>query len=760
MSCCVVGDTPCDGRSGCTTETGNDGRSSGVVHSSELFYLDNTGSALPGIEQINAFARDMSANTVLFANPHTSPRCAEEIARARVSVLEQFNASPADYDVIFTSGTTAALKLVGECFPWTERSNLAFVHFPHNSALGIRAYATAAGASVSSHKTIDTLIESLCPKSTLTEVQGTHTLTSNSVPATSATLESTNNLAVLIAECNFSGERYDLQDINRLHSALPSFKVLLDAAAFVPHSKLDLSLYMADFVTLSFYKIFGYPTGLGALIVHKRASRLLKKKYFGGGTVSAALWDSPFVALRESIPESLEDGTPSFMSIAALRHGWRLINGASIEFGGNTVRGIEALDLHTHQLAMYLYDELSSLKHWNGSPVCVFAGRLSERDIHKQGPVVTFSVKQASGAFVGHQEVGRVCELNGVLLRTGCMCNPGACQNFLGLTSEQVLQNWKAGHVCWMDGVDLVQGRPTGAIRASFGWCSTKREADKLVSVIRSHFIEDKFPNPPATPPDLRLLLSPVPANELRVSAIYVYPIKSCAGFAVARWQCGSEGLLYDREWVIVGADNRPLIQKKLPSMCFIHTTISLENNLLRVEAPGMAPLIIPLSETDAVINESASSWLSSFLKCSCKFVRASVHTGNKEATAHNSANFLVISDESLRDLRSRLPEAALSTVHMRNFRPNIVISGGEPFQEDNWKTIKIGENLVLSHGGLCNRCTMTCIDPQTGTVYAEPLRTLATFRRINGGLMFGTLMNIQGPPSSVAIGDPIVLLP
>ncbi|KAJ8306972.1 hypothetical protein KUTeg_015056 [Tegillarca granosa] len=120
-----------------------------------------------------------------------------------------------------------------------------------------------------------------------------------------------NCLFVYPAQSNFSGRKYPLQWIKMVHNNEMTFQgqhqghwyVGLDAAAFVCTSKLDLDLYSPDFVTLSFYKMFGIPTGLGALLVRNESAVVLKKKYFGGGAVSVSSAKEMFHVLRPSLSD-------------------------------------------------------------------------------------------------------------------------------------------------------------------------------------------------------------------------------------------------------------------------------------------------------------------------------------------------------------------------------------------------------------------------------------------------------------------------
>jgi molybdenum cofactor sulfurtransferase len=139
---------------------------------------------------------------------------------------------------------------------------------------------------------------------------------------------------------------------------------------------------------------------------------------------------------------------------------------------------------HTHALTQYLYTEMKSLRHYNGTKVCDFYGNHEVNYSKKSGPIVTFNLKRANGEFVGYHEVDQLAGLQGIFLRTGCFCNPGACHSYLNLSKEEVISNLEAGHVCW-DDKDIIGGKPTGAVRASIGYMSTFEDVEVISGVFR-----------------------------------------------------------------------------------------------------------------------------------------------------------------------------------------------------------------------------------------------------------------------------------
>lgn len=200
-------------------------------------------------------------------------------------VLQHFNTTPEEYSVIFTSGCTAALKLVAESFPWrpaTEDESgslFSYLTDSHTSVVGIRGLTSGRGVATLAVSPQDI------------ENRAKHAAQSEDITCQRPHLFS------FPAQSNFSGKKYPLSYVQgiqarRLYPACDHrgrWFVLLDAASYVSCSPLNLKQSPADFIPISFYKMFGFPTGLGALLVRTDAAAILKKSYFGGGTAAAYL---------------------------------------------------------------------------------------------------------------------------------------------------------------------------------------------------------------------------------------------------------------------------------------------------------------------------------------------------------------------------------------------------------------------------------------------------------------------------------------
>jgi len=278
-------------------------------------YLDYTGGGLYAESQVRAHQKVLAEN--VFGNPHstnpTSQAATHLIESTRQSILEFFNADPAEYTVIFSLNASGALKLVGESYPFQPGSHYLLTFDNHNSVNGIREYAHAKGAEV-------TYVPVALPDMRV----DTESLATSLEIGTAGK----NNLFAYPAQSNFSAVLHPLEWIERAHAL--GWDVLLDAAAFAPTNPLDLSKYKADFVPLSFYKIFGYPTGIGALLARREVLKKLHRPWFAGGTITVASVQGDKYYLAEA-PAAFEDGTLDYLNIPAVEIGLKHIRSIGLE---------------------------------------------------------------------------------------------------------------------------------------------------------------------------------------------------------------------------------------------------------------------------------------------------------------------------------------------------------------------------------------------------------------------------------------------
>jgi uncharacterized protein YcbX len=267
---------------------------------------------------------------------------------------------------------------------------------------------------------------------------------------------------------------------------------------------------------------------------------------------------------------------------------------------------------------------------------------------------------------------------------------------------------------------------------------------------------------------------------EVRVSALYTYPIKSCAGLSHEQIALGKRGLIHDREWMVVDAGGMFITQREIPRMALIKPTI--DSGGMTVNAPEMPTLRLshshaPFERREVTVwrfhgvaedaGDEAAEWFSQYLGVSARLVHMPDDVQRPTSTDYTDVAgevgfadaypLLFISKASLADLNDRLVERGKSPVPMNRFRPNVVISGCEPFAEDGWKHVTIA-GIQFDVVKPCARCAITTVDQNVGAApdVHEPLATLATYRRgANGGAMFGQNVIHRGL-GMMKVGDQI----
>jgi uncharacterized protein YcbX len=252
--------------------------------------------------------------------------------------------------------------------------------------------------------------------------------------------------------------------------------------------------------------------------------------------------------------------------------------------------------------------------------------------------------------------------------------------------------------------------------------------------------------------------------SKLRLSGLYRYLVKSLAGESLEQARLDAFGLQMDRRWMLVDREGGFLSQRELPRMALINPRLTSEGLLL--QAPDRTDQAVrrPANEAERFkvrvwkdqcaaqsADPEADAWLSDYLGQPCRLVympeesirRVDPRYAEPEDRAAFSDGFplLLISQASLDDLNERLAQP----LPMSRFRPNLVVEGCEPYAEDGWRRIRIGE-LSLRVVKPCSRCKITTVDPYTGETGAEPLKTLAGYRRRGNQVYFGQNLIHEGP--------------
>ena len=419
-------------------------------------YLDYTGGGAYADSQVRAHADLITGN--ILGNPHSaSPASSESttlVEQARRAVLDYFHARD-DYTAIFTLNASGALKHVGESFPFVEGGRFLLAFDNHNSVNGIREFARARGATFEYAPL--TLPDLRIDLAQLDPLLGS---ADRAVP----------NLFAFPAQSNFSGVQHPLDLVSRAHHF--GWHVLLDAAAFVPTNRLDLSLVKPDFVTISFYKMFGYPTGVGCLLVRNSTLPLLRRPWFAGGTVNFATVQGKAHILSPG-EAGFEDGTLNYLSIPAVEIGIRHLERI----------GIDTVHTRVQALAGWLLDKLLALKHANGRHMVRIYGPATMK---ARGATLTMNFYDPDGHLVDYRRVEELAGERRISLRTGCFCNPGAGEAAEQLTEADMRAAMDAGgEMNLAKFVQLMQargGKAAGAIRVSFGIVSSLHDAVRFLA--------------------------------------------------------------------------------------------------------------------------------------------------------------------------------------------------------------------------------------------------------------------------------------
>ena len=766
----------------------------------ESLYLDHAGTTLYSKTQMNRFHSDMVSN--LYGNPHSmspsSQKATQEVENVRIQALQFFGADPELFDLVFTSNTTAAIKLILEAFSGHEGGFWYGYHVDsHTSLVGLREASKMHRCFETDGAVEDWLDGRAC------EDEVSHL-----------------RLFAYPAQSNMNGRRLPLSWIPRIQSntSLPKTYTLLDAAAYAATSPLRLNDTdsVPDFTVLSFSKIFGFPD-LGALIIKKDAAEVFKhRRYFGGGTVDMVLcvkenWHARKIG---SPHDQLEDGTLPIHSILALRSALRTYH----ELFGS----LERVAKHTHFLADRLLNSLTSLKHFNGKSACTVykSDRSSYRDTSSQGPIIAFNLQDQNGGWVSNSEVDKLASIKDIHLRTGGVCNPGGISSYLNLAAWEMRGNFAAGQRCGSEN-DVMNGKPTGVIRVSLGAMSTIQDVDRFAAFVEEFFV-DKRPIPPTPPSATREILQ---SSNLHIESLTVYPIKSCSGWQVPdsiNWNIRPEGLVWDREWCIVKqGSGTTLSQKSYPRMTLIHPELDFKAGVLRIKVAGskdqvMVPLsndpnpFTPCHSKDSTTNvcgdnitarlytsPTIAEFFTTAIGTPCTLARFPAASALSPSTRHSKAHLpssktnnktpgpillsnespiLTITRSSLNRLNETIKAAGRPAAHPSVFRANIVLaenpllqpSGHEqPWAEDDWSRMQIGgaQGPRFEFLGGCRRCQMVCVDPETGTRNQEPFVTLAKTRRCQGRVFFGVHTSLlregdEGMYSTIRTGDSVVTFP
>ncbi|CAF3564812.1 unnamed protein product [Adineta steineri] len=749
---------------------------------SDRVYLDHAGTTLYTQFQIDSHFNQL--RTLTLNNPHSEQEDSKSLLLIQECIeliLSIFQTSSRYYSIIFTLNTSHACQLLSSLFPFSSQSEYAYMTDSHNSLIGIRQQVKSKGGSFS---VID-YPSHIYNKQTDSDINNWSFRCAGRSSSSSSEMESDNPYYCLFAtpaENNFNGLRPPLDNllgpfINARENQSENFPIpvqrrpskschwltLVDCAKYLSTQPFSLSTYPVDFVVLSFYKIFGYPTGLGALIVRNESLKILNKEnYFGGGSVQyISPYDDNRVIYKSGI-DAFIHGTIPFTTILSLYHGFQLIT-CKLSY--------KSISLHTQCLIEYCRNEMCKLNYSNGQILCLFYDArnnlLNKKNGYSYGPILNFNLYNRHGQFLSCRLIQRIAADHNIILRVGTFCAPGASQAYLGSSkSFEINHECHRGLFCGTnnDGEDVLDSgrQPLGSIRLSLGWMSRYEDIQNWIDFLRQVILQGI-----GIAPLLPSLTVNKYSNEeiiLNLTHIYIYPIKSCGSMSVKEWPLTSISFLYDREWIIIDQNLNPLTLKRLPSLAQIKPFINLKQNQLILNANNHPSFIIDINNDVTIIKSSIKlndgiicdmyggeieHWLTDVLGIYATLAR---RRNDSQMTLANEGAFLLVHEESVRQIKSELNENEKIT-HER-FRPNLVVDKCNinqfysAYSEDLWKRFVIlnEDSIQLKTIGLCQRCSIVNVDPLTGTNQSHLFTRLQTQRREINSLRanFGILLNLS----------------
>lgn len=480
----------------------------------------------------------------LLGNPHSanpsSTFSAKIEAETRKAVLEFFGADPEEYDVVFTANATAGLKLVGESLSQLDGGFKYVVsRDSHTSLTGVRTFSREF-LCMESEEHIERWLKEgerkairekqlMSPAGCSSDCGERQELSGTTSRGDIESEDSGTQTYTLFAyplQSNFDGKRHSTSYPRRVRDSLPKTLTLIDAASYAMTSPLNISAVAPDFVVTSFYKIFGYPD-LGCLVLRRDVAPLLRKRtYFGGGTIEAVLVHEPVHDLKqgEGIEPHvyLEDGTIAFHSIAAL--------GEAIRVQKRLYGDMSNVARHSTALAAYAREKMMDLRYPDGSPLINMYSEIP--NTQTQGSILTFNALEprrsvaepetptsaTSDSTFSYSHLSEKVEASTrnvpppstlplqmpipftrvekslaarhIHVRAGRHCNIGGLHRKLGLDYALLRRAYDEGLRCnGKNDIEIYEGQAMGAVRVSFGGCSSIGDVEALIKGLREEFL-------------------------------------------------------------------------------------------------------------------------------------------------------------------------------------------------------------------------------------------------------------------------------
>ena len=647
------------------------------------------GCGIPPKPAIDRWTHEIT--TTLFSNPHSlsgstsAVHSFEQIQEAKDRILSHFNVTTDEYSVVFVRNCSEGIKFVFDNF---EYARLAYCLDNHTSILGLREKVEWKNCKV---------FEDLCEL---------HAVESG--------------LCAFPLQSNFNGKRYPKEWITMAEDK--GWNVLLDVAGYISTGTLDLCQYSPSFVVFSFYKMFGFPTGLGCLLIRNNIK--MQKSFFGGGTVNALVADEKW----QRVNHFMSDGTLPFLEIASLKH---LFDYYKDSFGS-----FDLIGEHARKLQSKCVQAMERLHHSNG--------RLLVRLYNPQETtsVINFNLIDSEGNLISYNHVSRLAQESNIHFRTGVFCNAGASMKSLGLTSKEVKENFFNGKVC-SDENAFMNGKILGSIRISFGACSSERDVDAFVQFLESNFL-------------IEPVNSPI-VKEFTLKGCFIYPIKSCGAMrtevkAELADDLTAEWLYWDRRFVIVNEKLERLTLTKHVLLNQVKPKIT--QNWMRIEFEEMF-VEFDMNEEGQEVSLSfatgrkcpqfVNDFLTKCLRTKCFLIKL-----NKKLT--NYSDCLLVNEASLKYIQKiGLDNSTLQKVNIECFRANLVVDG-IAFAEETIDQFDF-EGLSFEFMKKCDRCRMVNVGFEG--ISKEPLLALTKYRQAKFGVHLRVTKNRNNRRNPLKIISP-----
>jgi molybdenum cofactor sulfurtransferase len=388
-----------------------------IYRFSNKTYLDYATKAVWPESVIYNFTHSLQDN--LYGNPHSESPSSElssnTVDALRSRILKFLRTDLLKYSVIFTHSNSHALKTFIEAFPFNSSSQFVLTDSASDNLLGLKSLATDRGATVSTFR-----------------------------PNKFVLSKGPNLIALPLVDA-FTGASLDEKTIAKILE-LRAFS-LVDASLAIPYSPINLTETPFSALTFGLEKWFGFPQ-LGVLVVSNSLIPLLRKPYFGGGTLVYALPNKDHEKPRMRPSEKFEDGSLPFLNIAAVDSGfafWRHLGPANVR-------------LHTEEISRFMYESIANLTREDGSKLVKIYAENGSR-------ILSFNFVAANGTVNDYRPYLEAALHNDIFISGGCQGTPGSCARALGYVRD-------------------VNASEIGALRASVGWATTEADIERLCAFI------------------------------------------------------------------------------------------------------------------------------------------------------------------------------------------------------------------------------------------------------------------------------------